>query len=130
MCQSNPSETIWQLGEALFRRDPGAALRISKGLLSEGSPFLGLLRQIRSQFQTEYQISCILADGGTSSDVAQNYPYMKGVILEKHLHTARSYGKEKFKKALLAIDETELSAKSSGADEDLLNERLIYQLTL
>lgn len=130
LCEANPSETIWQLGEALFRRDPSAALRISKGLLTEGSPFLGFLRQIRSQFQTEYQISCLLTDGGTPADVAQHFPYMKGAILEKHLHTARSYGKEKFKEALLAIDETELSAKSSGADEDFLNERLIYKLTL
>ena len=130
LCPLNHSETIWQLGEALFRRDAGTALRISKGLVTEGSPFLGLLRQIRSQFQTEYQISCILADGGTPADVSQQYPYMKGAILEKHLHTARSYGKDKFREALLTIDETELSAKSSGADEDYLNERLIYKLAL
>lgn len=130
LCPVNPTETIWQLGEALFKREPSTALRISKALLAEGSPFLGLLRQIRTQFQTEYQISCILAEGGSPADVAQSFPYMKGAILEKHLHTARAYGKDKFREALLAIDETELSAKSSGADEDLLNERLIYRLVL
>jgi len=130
VCPINHSETIWQLGEALFKRDAGGALRISKGLLADGSPFLGLLRQIRSQFQTEYQISCILAEGGSPADVAQSYPYMKGAILEKHLHNARGYGKDKFREALLAIDATELMAKNSGADEDLLNEHLIYKLTL
>lgn len=129
LSSSIPSDTIWQLGEALFRRDTPTALRISKGLLAEGTAFLSLLRQIRSQFQTDYQISCILAEGGGAVEIAQHYPYMKGPILDKHIQAAISYGKLKFREGLLALDDTELKVKNSAADEDLLNELLILKLT-
>ena len=92
-------------------------------------PLLSLLRQIRSQFQTDYQISCILAEGGGASEIAQNYPYMRGTILDKHIQTAKSYGKHKFKEGILALDETELKIKNSAADDNFLNELLILKLT-
>jgi len=129
LCSSTHVENIWQLGEALFKRDTATALRISKGMLDEGTAFLALLRQLRSQFQTDYQVSCILARGGTTQEISQQFPYMRDAILSKHIQTAKTYGKEKFKAGLLAIDETELKAKNSAADEDLLNELLITRLT-
>ena len=130
LCTTVNMETVWQLGEAIFRRDASAALRVSKGMLDDGTAFLGLLRQIRSQFQTEFQIACILATGGSATEVTQQFPYMKGQILDRHLHSARNYGKQKFKEGLLLIDATELQAKNSGADTDLLNELLIAKLVL
>jgi len=121
-------ENIWQLGESIFRRDAPAALRISKALLDDGVAFLALLRQLRSQFETEYQVGCILAHGGNGGDVVQQFPYMKGAILEKHMQLGRSYGLEKFKAGLLKIDEIELKAKNSAADSETLNEILIVNL--
>lgn len=129
ICSAVNIENGWQLGEAIFRKDVSSALRISKALLSDGTNLIALLRQIRSQFQTEYQISSLLSNGGTSQDVVQQFPYMKGQILERHLQMAQSYGMQKFKKGLLKIDETELSAKNSMQDPDFLAERLIITLT-
>lgn len=129
ICSSINIENGWQLGESIFRKDPGTALRISKALLSEGLVLIALLRQIRAQFQTEYQVCSILSNGGGSNDVAQQFPYMKGHILERHVKLAQSYGMSNFKKGILKIDETELQAKNSGINPDLLAERLIIQLT-
>ncbi len=129
LCTTVNLETIWQLGEAIFRRDVATALRISKGMMEDGTAFLGLLRQIRSQFQTEFQIACILASGGSAAEVTQQFPYMKGNILDRHMQSVRTYGWQKFKDGLLLIDATELQAKNSGADAELLNELLIIKLT-
>lgn len=129
ICTITPSETVWQLGEALFQRNAVTALHICRGLLSEGSPLLPLLRQIRSQFQTEYQICTLLAAGGDATAVAREYPYMKGSILERNINLAQGYGLERFKRGLLAIDATERQAKNSAIDEDLLAELLMIRLT-
>lgn len=129
ICSVVSSETGWQLGEAIFKKDAFAALRISKGLLAEGLALIALLRQIRSQFQTEYQIGSILATGGSAADVAREYPYMKGMILDRHVQQAQAYGMDKFKIGLLAIDEAELQAKNSMTEPELLAERLIIKLT-
>lgn len=127
ICGSVNSENAWQLGEAIFRRDP-AALRISKALLNEGVALIALLRQIRSQFQTEFNICSILMQGGSSEDIAREYPYMKGQILDRHIHNARSYGMPSLKDGLLKIDHTELQAKNSSVDPDFLAEMLIIKL--
>ncbi len=123
-----PVETGFQLGEAIFRRDATAALRICKGLLLDDTPFFVLLRQLRSQFQTEYQVSTILAQGGGANEITQLFPYMKGAILERHTAFAQGYGKQNFKAGLLKIDEIELQAKNSGLSSDFLAELLIVRL--
>lgn len=130
ICGSVNTENAWQLGEAIFRRDAPTALRISKALLADGVAVIALLRQVRSQFQTEYQICSILTQGGTSADIAQEFPYMKGQVLERHVHQARNYGMSSFKEGLLKIDETELQAKNSSADPDFLVELLMIKLTV
>lgn len=130
ICSNLPSETIWQLGEAVFRRDAPAAIRATHVLLNEnGNSLLPFLRQLRSQFQTGYHISQILLQGGNGATVSQEYPYMKGQILEKNMQTAQQYGVKRYRQGLLAIDEAELKAKNSQMEEDLLAELLIIKLT-
>ena len=130
VCPVTNLENGWQLGEAIFRRDVTAALRISKGLLTDGLALIALLRQIRSQFQTEFQVCSILTCGGTETDVAREFPYMKGMILERHIRQSQTYGMQRFKQGLLAIDETEVQAKNSAIDTEFLAERLIIKLTV
>lgn len=128
VCSSVNIENAWQLGDAIFRSDANAALRIAKALLADGVAFLALLRQIRSQFQIKYQICSLIANAGTSADVAQQYPYMKGQILDRNIQMATSYGMPRFKKGMLKIDETEIQAKNSMTDENVLAELLIINL--
>lgn len=122
-------ENAWQLGEAIFQRDAAKALRISKSLVADGTALIALLRQVRSQFQTEYQICSILTGGGSPDEITKQFPYMKGSILDRHMRQAQQYGMGRFKQGLLAIDDTELQAKSSSADPDFLIERLMIKLT-
>lgn len=122
-------ETGFQLGEAIFRRDAAAAMRICKGLLLDDTPFVVLLRQLRSQFQTEYQICSILSQGGGPAEISRQFPYMKGAILDRHMAFAQGYGMQNLKAGILKIDETELQAKNSGLDMDFLAELLIVKLT-
>lgn len=123
-------ENAWQLAEAIFKRDAASALRISRALLDDGVALIALLRQIRSQIQTEYQICSILSTGGNSSEVSQQFPYMRGQILEKHLQMSQNYGMGRFKKAMLKIDEIELLAKNSQLSPEFLAEILITKLTV
>lgn len=129
VCVSVNIESVWQLGDALFRKDAKTSLKIMKDQLDDGVVLLTLLRQIRSQFQTEFHVCSILSSGGNSQDIAAEFPYMKGAILDKHIQTAGRFGMDSFKKAILAIDETELMAKNSIADASYLAERLIISLT-
>lgn len=128
VCTNVNVENGWQLGEAIFRSDITSALRISKALLAEGTSFLSLIRQVRSQFQTDFQVCSILANGGNASNVTQQFPYMRGQILERRLQSAQTYGMNRFKKAMLCIDSLETMAKNSQADHEFLAELLITKL--
>lgn len=122
------TETAWQLCDAIFSRNASHALLVMKGLLDSGTPLLALIRQIRAQMQTDYQICTILANGGSSSDVTAEYPYMKGRILDNHCQAASTYGLSRFKKAMLKIDQTESAAKNGLGSDDFLSELLIASL--
>lgn len=128
ICISLNVENVWQLGEAIFRRDAASALRISHSLLQEGTPLLILLRQIRSQFQTDFQVCTLLAQGGSTAEVSKQFPYMKGQILERHIHSAKTFGIERFRKGLILLDEAEFVSKNSSSDHLYLIERLIAKL--
>lgn len=130
ICASINIETIWQLGEAIFKRDAPAALRISKAMLDDGTAFLALVRQIRNQFQTEFQVCSILANGGGSSDISRQFPYMTGFILDRHQKMAQSYGMQHFKKGMQQIDTIEVMAKNSALDHNFLAEMLIMKLVM
>lgn len=128
VCTQTHTENAWQLGEAIFKRDASSALRIAKSLMEEGTAVFALLRQIRTQMQTEYQICSLLATGAPPSMISEKFPYMRGQILDRHIQMAQSYGLARFKKAMLKIDEMELLAKNSSIDPDVLAELLIVKL--
>jgi DNA polymerase-3 subunit delta len=123
------TETCWQLGEAIFRREGANALRICKELLANETPLIVLLRQLRTQFQTELQVCSILHQEGDPAAVTRQFPYMKGAILERHIGYSQQYGMQRLIAGLLKIDETELQAKNSGFEPDFLADRLMIQLT-
>lgn len=128
ICTSQHADTVWQLGEALFRRDAPSAMHAAHSLLTEGQALLPLLRQIRSQFQTEFHICIMLSQGKQPHEITQEFPYMKGQILERHIQQARNYGLEGFKRGLLALDAAEMRAKNSSIDDQIIIELLVMQL--
>jgi len=112
-------ETGWQLSEALLTRAAGPAFKIVRGLFAQEISFFLILRQIRSQFQTAFQIA-------TSSQ--QDFPKMKDTLWKRHLQLAQAYGVERLPQALLHIDNIELTAKNGVDRYDLLADLLICRL--
>lgn len=129
ICSAQYMDSIWQLGEAIFCRDSFSALQTAQMFLMEGRPLLSLLRQIRSQFQVDYQVALLLTQGKHKEDITLQFPYIKGKILDRHMQRARQYGLRAFKHGLLALNEAEMRAKNSSVNERILLEILIIQLT-
>lgn len=127
ICLSVPQDTIWKLGEAIFSGDAATAISAGKSLLS-ATDAIPLIRQIRNQFQTGFQIASLLANGGGPEDVMQSFPYMKGAILTKNVQTAQRYGTARYRTGLILIDNTEVALKNSSSDPELLLELLIIKL--
>lgn len=130
VCGVMNTESIWQLGDALMERNGATAMKIGLALLEEGASFYQLVRQIRSQFQTKFQICSLLNSGKGPADVACAFPYMKGRILDQNCRQAHAYGMKRFRRAMLEIDAVEALGKSVTSDERLLTEKLIAQLSL
>lgn len=121
--------TVWELGEAVFSFDGAKALNSMKSLLSDGSALIGLLRQLRSQFQTMLQIASILASGKGRDEITHHYRYLTGNILNKKILEAQKYGIHNLKKGILEIDDAELKAKNGMGDPYFLAEILKMKLT-
>lgn len=129
ICSCTPMENAWQLGEAIFARDTSSAIRIGRSQLSSDTPLIPLLRQIRTQFQTEFHVCTLLQRGATPSDITQEFPYMRGTILDRKIQQARGYGISKFKEGILAIDQAEMDAKNSSLDPEFIFDVLMVRLT-
>ena len=128
VCRSVNQKTVWQLGEAIFRLNVADAMATAKALIRDQVPLVLLLRQIRKQFETDYQVCSLLASQAQTEEITQQFPYMRGRILQTHIDNARHYGLERFKRGLIEIDRTELEAKNSGVDGECLLELLIAKV--
>lgn len=116
-------QNAWQLGDAIFSRRGGEALQISRQLLDNGEPLIGLLRALRTQFQTR-----LMGATAQPEEVQSRFPYLRGQMLHKQIQQARQYGADSCRKGLLLIDEAELRAKNSAMTSDLIIESLIFNL--
>ena len=129
LCAYHHPDTVWKLGEAIFARNAPTALLIMQEIIEEGQPLLPLLRQMRSQFQTAYQVCLMIEHGKKESDITTLFPYMRGQVLTKQMEQARKYGSEAFKKGLIAIDAAELRFKGETIKEEIILELLLTHLT-
>lgn len=116
-------ETSWQLGDALFKRNSAMAFRLARGILAQDIPFFVLLRSLRTQFQTAFQLTSLQ----NSSD---EFPHLKESTVEKYRAQAREYGISNMPNALQTIDEIEWLAKNGEDRYDFLSDFLILKLTV
>lgn len=130
ICEKTNQENIWKLGDAIFARNAALSLQILRALLLDGAEGIPLLRQIRNQVQRGFQICSILKQGGTPSQITELFPYMKGSILKKNIDSATQFGLERFKNALISIDEIEFESKNGNIAFDILAEKLIFKMIL
>ncbi len=115
-------ENQWQLMDALFAKTPKQALEIGRILLEEGMNLLMLLALMRTQFMNGMEILSL------GREASQKFPYLKGNLLEKKLTSLSKYGKRGLQNGILLIFDTEIKAKNSAVDPNLLLEILIVKL--
>ncbi len=130
ICIKASHETIWQLGDAIFARDrKGALAALSSLLAQEESVPLVLIKQIRSQMETKFQVASMLAEGRTPGEITEHYPYMQGQILGRNISQAQTFGLQSLKQALILLDETEFQLKNAKTDPKFLIEITTVKLT-
>lgn len=127
VCCAVSHETLWQLGDAIFQLQTAKSQEIAKELLAEESSFFPLIAHLKSQIQTSLKILTTFQEKGKEG-IAQAFPYLKGGMLDKKLKLCQNYGRERFEKALIELFETELKAKNSSVDPELLLELLLAKL--
>jgi DNA polymerase-3 subunit delta len=126
---SRPAVNVFQLSEALFKRDVPTAISLFRTLLDEETSYFAILKQLRSQVKVDLEIASILRAGGNVQEITTAFPYIKGFILEKHLETVRTWGFDGLKRALVYLDDFEIRAKEGSPDYTLLSDLLILKLT-
>lgn len=123
-----PVESIWQLAEALLCGDGAKARRIARQAMASESDFFAFLRLMRSQFQSLCQVASILAHGGGSEAVLQQFPHLRGNLLQKNVGLAQRVGIAFLRNAITKIDAIELKAKNSLGSPYLLVDILLTSL--
>lgn len=123
-----PVESIWQLAEALLCGDGAKARRIARQAMASESDFFAFSRLMRSQFQSLCQIASILAHGGGSEAVLQQFPHLRGNLLQKNVALAQRGGVAFLRNAIMKIDAIELKAKNSQGSPYLLVDILLTTL--
>lgn len=120
-------ETPWEMGEAVFRGDTEKALFVGRHLLQEAQGLFPLLRQLRGQLESQYQI-LVFSETGREDEIIAHFPYLKGSLLTKRLQMARQYGKKRLQKGMLLLDQAEARLKNAEVEEFLLWDLLLIQL--
>jgi DNA polymerase-3 subunit delta len=123
MTQVVPQDTIWQVGDLLLERNFQAALALCHRLLASGIALIAIIRQLRRQLQTAFEVSSMSAD-----EIAKRHPQLKDFMIERQQRLANSYGYRSLSAAICSLDGCELSFKNGCSDEALLLDQLIIRL--
>lgn len=124
-----PTDTVWQLGDAILEKQAGEALRILSALMESSPVAIGTLAALRSQFQKSFQICSMIESGGNTQSVAKAFPYMSERIRDRNIRLARQYGMAAFKRGMLTINACDIQLRNSMTDSAILMETLIVKLT-
>ncbi len=121
------TESVFDLTNALGRRDPSAALRLLARLLEEGTVPLVLLTMVARHFRQLWQARECLDQQVPSRDIARRIsinPYFVDGIVSQ----ARSFPAERYPKVFELLLEADLALKSCGAHPDAMLERLVLDI--
>lgn len=122
-------ESVFKLMDALFAKKSDLALHLSRKLMQDESSIFPLLRAMRSQIQIEMQVASIMKSSSRPEHEIQSlFPYMKGLILDLHMNTARKLGIKTLQAALLAVDQVDFLAKNGNENEEILLDLLVTRL--
>lgn len=115
--------TVWKLIDALFSRDSRTTLTLGRTLLQEADSIFPLIRLLRKQFETGYQIAEMQKRGVQPEEIAALFPTAKKLLTQ-----AKNFGENRFKKGVIMLDQLEVNMKNSGGREEVLWEQLLIQI--
>lgn len=124
LAQEIPQDVAWQIGELILQNDCRGALAVALRLQSSGSALIALVRQIRRQLQTTFEVATLSAE-----EIRSRHPQLRDFMVDKHKRLAQSYGWQRVAAAITSLDSCELSFKNGCDDEKLLLTQLMIRLS-
>jgi DNA polymerase-3 subunit delta len=120
-------DSVFDLTDALGRRDRGEALRLLHRLLAEGVAPLLILAMIARHFRQLWKARALLEKGVPQKDMARrvgiNPYFLKGILQQ-----ARHFPLDRFRQVFEELLEADLALKSSGGHPVAVLERAILRL--
>lgn len=117
------SDTAWQLGDLILQNDMRGALFLGHRLLAGGTALIALVRQLRRQLQTAFEVATL-----SSPEIAERHPQLRDFMVERQRRLVDSYGYARLSVVFCSLDACELAFKDGCTDEALLFEQLVVRL--
>lgn len=115
---------IWDLTDAIARRDIGASLRLLGEMLEQGQSGVGINMMVARHFRQLWQVKTAAEQGldkrGIASKVGMN-PY----FVERYRKAARRFKLDELRRIMQALLRTDRSLKSSRLRDQLILERMV-----
>jgi DNA polymerase III delta subunit len=120
--------SLWQFGDAIFQKERAKAIKIASKLLEGGVALFLLLSHLKGQVEQLLRLLLIAENEGRER-AREQFPYLKGGLLDAKISLAQKYGPERLQTAKIQLFDTELKLKNSLLDAELLLEILIVKLS-
>jgi len=121
------SNSVFELNDAIGRRQAPEALRLLSRLLADGEAPLGLLTMIVRHFRQLWKIVELLEEGVAGRElparIGVNPYFINGLVTQ-----ARNFTRAELEAAFRRFLETDLALKSSGAHASVLLEQLVLEI--
>ena len=127
LVRGSRQHSIFELTDAVGMRDKARALRLLASLLELGEPPLRILSMLARHFRQILAVKELQLQGKAAPEIAAaaQIPYF---ILDAFLAQARAMDQAGAEKMYLRLAEADLRFKSSGTNERMYLERIIYGL--
>ncbi len=127
LVQASRQRGIFDLTDALGKRDRRNALILLDNLLESGEPPLVILTMMARHFRQMLIAKEMLGQGRTAREIAGE-AQIPGFIAEEFLRQVRSFDLATIRRMHVRVADVDHRFKSTGADERMLLESLIHSL--
>ncbi len=127
LVRGSRQHSIFELTDAVGKRDKARALQLLSNLLDLGEPPLVILSMLGRHFRQILIVKDLQSRGKAASEIA-SAAQIPAFIVDDFLAQARSIDQTSAEKMYLRLAEADLRLKSSGTSERMYLERIIYAL--
>lgn len=121
------AENVFEIGNAVGRRDPGKALTLGRHLLADGEAPLKILALLTRHYRQLWKTRELQVEGRSPKEIAKGAG-VPPFVVDGLIAQARRYSRADFRHAFKLFVEADLAMKSSGAQPAAVLENLLLQL--